>query len=198
MFWAEAVNTATHLINQSPSTPLKFKLLEEVWSDKKVDLSYLKVFGYVSYLHIDLAARFKLNAKSKKSFFVGYGDSEFDYCLWDDQNQKIVRSNDVIFNEAILYKDRDSSSEAKKPEVIPLKNLPEIEDGNSETEDQETEALEESQTTPIISLRRSSRVIRPPQRYTPTLHYILLTDRDKPESYDESIQDKESVKWELP
>ena len=30
MFWAEVINTAVHLINRDPSTPLKFKLLEEV------------------------------------------------------------------------------------------------------------------------------------------------------------------------
>ena len=53
---------------------------------KKVNLSYLKVFGYVSYVHIDSIARTKLDAKSKKFFFVGYGDSEFGYHLWDDQN----------------------------------------------------------------------------------------------------------------
>ena len=100
----------------------------------------------------------------------------------------------MIFNEAILYKYKDSSSEAKKLEVIPLKDLPEIEDGNSGTEDQEIEAPEESQTTPIVALRRSSRVIRPRQRYSPTLHYILLTDRGEPKSFDEAIQDRESVK----
>ena len=103
----------------------------------------------------------------------------------------------MIFNETILYKDRDSSSEAKKPEVIPLKDFPKIEDGNSWTEDQEIEAPEESQTTPIIALRRSSSVIRPPQRYSSSLHYVLLTDKGEPKSYDEAIQDKESVKWEL-
>ena len=100
----------------------------------------------------------------------------------------------MIFNEPILYKDRDSSSEAKKPEVILLKNLLETEDENLGTEDQETEAPEESQTTLIVALKRSSRVIRPPQRYSLALHYILLADRGEPESYDEIIQDKESVK----
>ena len=57
MFWAKAVNTAAHLINTCPSTPLNFKLPKEVWSGKKVNLSYLKVFGCVSYLHIDSTAR---------------------------------------------------------------------------------------------------------------------------------------------
>ena len=104
----------------------------------------------------------------------------------------------MVFNKAILYKDRASSSKAKKPVVIPLKNIPKYEVGESSgTKDQEPEALEEIQTTPIVELRRSSRIPKPLQRYSPTLHYILLTDRCEPESYDEAIEDKELVKWEL-
>ena len=197
MFWAEAVNTAGHLINRGSSTPLKFKLPEEVWSGKKVNLYYLKVFGCVSYVHVDHTAKTKLDAKTKKCFFIGYGGSELDYCFWDDQNWKIIRSKDVIFNEDVLYKDRGIGSEAKKPEVIPLKDLPEVKGENLVTEDQENIALEENQTTSAFALRRSSRTIRPPHRYSPALHYILLIDRGEPESYDEVLQDKELVKWEL-
>ena len=61
MFLAKAVNTAAHLINRGPSTPLNFKLPKEVWSSKKVDLSYLKVFGCVSYVLIDSSAISKLD-----------------------------------------------------------------------------------------------------------------------------------------
>ena len=66
--------------------PLNFKLPEKVWSGKKVDLLYLKVFGCVSYVLIDSSARSKLDSKSKLCYFVGYGDSELGYRLWDDQN----------------------------------------------------------------------------------------------------------------
>ena len=120
IFWAEAVNTAAHLINQGPFTPLNFKLPKEVWSGKKVDLSYLKVFSCVSYVLIDSSARSKLDTTSKLCYFVGYGDFELGYRLWDDQNRKIIRSKDMVFKEAILYKDRALKSEGKKPVAIPL------------------------------------------------------------------------------
>jgi hypothetical protein len=68
-FWADAVNTAAYLINRGPSVPLEFRIPEEVWSGKEVNLSYLKVFGCVSYVHIDSDARSKLDAKSRKCFF---------------------------------------------------------------------------------------------------------------------------------
>ena len=198
MFWAEVVNTVVHLINRGPSTPLNFKLPEEVWSGKNVDIWYLKVFVCVSYVIINAFARSKIDAKSKICYFVGYGVSEFGYCSWDDQNQKIIRSKDVVFNETVFYKDRALSFEAKKPMEIPLKIIPVFEVGESSgTKDQEIEAPKEIQTTPITELRRSSRIPKPLQRYFPALYYILLTDRGEPESFDEAIKDKESVKWEL-
>ena len=63
---------------------MEFRLLEEVWSGKKVKFSHLKAFGCVSYVHIDSDARSKLDAKSKIRFFIGYGDEKFGYRFWDE------------------------------------------------------------------------------------------------------------------
>lgn len=49
------------------------KILEKVWNGKEVNLSFLEVFGYVSYIHIDSATRNKLDVKSKKRVFISYG-----------------------------------------------------------------------------------------------------------------------------
>ncbi|PON79458.1 Polynucleotidyl transferase, ribonuclease H-like superfamily protein, partial [Parasponia andersonii] len=105
-FWADAVNTAAYLINKGPSVPLDYRIPEEVWSSKKVNLSFLKVFGCLSYVHIDLANRSKLDPKFKKCFFIAYGDAKFSYHFWDDQNRKIIRSRDIIFNDEVMYRDR--------------------------------------------------------------------------------------------
>ena len=68
-FWADVVSTAAYLINRGPSIPMEFRFPEEVWSNKEVKFSHLKVFSYVSYVHIDSDARNKLDAKSKICFF---------------------------------------------------------------------------------------------------------------------------------
>ncbi|RVW93884.1 Retrovirus-related Pol polyprotein from transposon TNT 1-94 [Vitis vinifera] len=78
-FWANAVSTAAYLINRGPSVSMEFRLPEEVWSGKEVKFSHLKVFGCVSYVHIDSDARSKLDAKSKICFFIGYGDEKLPY-----------------------------------------------------------------------------------------------------------------------
>ena len=85
-FWADAISTAAYLINRGPSVPMEFKLPKEVWSGKEVKSSHLKVFGCVSYIHINFDARSKLDAKSKICFFIGNGDEKFGYRFWDEQN----------------------------------------------------------------------------------------------------------------
>jgi len=52
-FWADAVSTIAYLINRGPSVPMEFRITKEVWSGKEVKFSHLKVFGCVSYVHIN-------------------------------------------------------------------------------------------------------------------------------------------------
>ena len=63
--------------------------------------------------------------------------------------------------------------------------------------DKENVNSQVDQSTPVAEVQRSSRNIRPPHRYSPTLNYLLLTDSDEPECYDEALQDENSSKWEL-
>ncbi|RVW76558.1 Retrovirus-related Pol polyprotein from transposon TNT 1-94 [Vitis vinifera] len=76
---AERMNKTLNERARRPSIPMEFKLPEEVWSGKEVKFSHLKVFGCVSYIHIDSDARRKLDAKSKICFFIGYGYEIFGY-----------------------------------------------------------------------------------------------------------------------
>ena len=77
--WVKAVNTTIYLINRDLSTPLGYGILEEAWTGKKVSYSFLKTFGCEAFALIDSKNRTKLEAKSKKCVFFGYGINEFDY-----------------------------------------------------------------------------------------------------------------------
>lgn len=73
---------------------------------KEVKLSHLKVFSFVSYVHIDSNARCKLDPKFMECTFIGYETDEFGYRFWDDHNRKIIKSKNVIFDEKVMYKDK--------------------------------------------------------------------------------------------
>ena len=63
-------------------------------------------FGCVSYVHVESNDCSKLDAKIRKCFFIGYGNEQFDYRFWDEQNRKIIRSRNVVFDKKMLYKDK--------------------------------------------------------------------------------------------
>ena len=64
----------------------------------------MRVFGYEAYVHV-FKELYKLDPKSKKCIFMGYGTSdEMGYRLWDPKSHKIIRSHDVFFNEKKMHK----------------------------------------------------------------------------------------------
>lgn len=97
--WAEAVNTAVYLKNRSPHRTLK-AIPEELWTNRKVDLRHLKVFGCIVQAHIPHQQRRKFDPKSQMYMFVGYCEDSKGYRLFDLQFPgKIIKSRDVIFFE---------------------------------------------------------------------------------------------------
>ena len=104
-FWIEAIATAIHLINRSPFKVLdKEAMAEMVWSSKKPSYKHLRVFGCEAYSHIPKEFQNKLEPKSRKCIFLGYGESgEMGYRLWDHELRKIFYSNDVYFNKAKFH-----------------------------------------------------------------------------------------------
>lgn len=50
--------------------------------------------------------------------------------------------------------------------------------------------------TPKIGVRRSTRISRPHERYSPSLYYVLLIDSGEPKCYEEAVQVETRKKWE--
>ena len=105
-FWADAINTVVYLIKRGPSTPLDGGIPQEASIGKKVKYSFLRTFGYEAFVHVDKENRTKLDVKSHKCTFIGYGIDDNGYRLWDFENLKIIRSRDVKFNEKVMYKEK--------------------------------------------------------------------------------------------
>ena len=67
----------------------------------------------------------------KYVFSLAMGDKKFGYRFWDEQNRKIIRSRNVIFNEQVMYKDRltvvsdVTKIDQKKSEFVNLDELTE-------------------------------------------------------------------------
>ena len=98
-FWAEAVSTAVYVRNRSPTKALKDMTLFEAWTKEKPKIEHLRVFGCDAYAHIPKDERGKFESKSRKSIFVGYGESVKGYRIYDPNRARVLYSRNVLFNE---------------------------------------------------------------------------------------------------
>lgn len=162
-------------------------------------MTYLKTFGCLCYVLVDPNSRDKLDAKSKKCYLIGYGGDEFGYRLWDDVDKKIMCSQNVTFNETVVYKDKDvmESKQEVVKETVELEEITDDEVPREDVESPETSSDGVDISTPILKLRRSTRVWRPTSRYSLDVNFILIIDSGEPESYAEAKHMDDSVKWEV-
>ena len=157
-FWVDSVNIVVYLINRGPSSDLDGGIPEDAWTSKKVNYSFLRNFGCEAFVHIDKENRSKLQAKSKKCTFIGNMVDDFDYRLWDYENQKIIKSRDVVFSENVMYKDQlqGKKEEKENTEYTMLDETKENE-GPKVPENQEQQQVPQTPT----NVRISTRVSRP-------------------------------------
>ncbi|MCO5562552.1 hypothetical protein L7F22_016180 [Adiantum nelumboides] len=173
-FWVEAVATSVHLINRSPSLVLeKDSMVEMLWSGKG---QHLKVFGCEMYDHAPKEYRNKLEPKNKKCIFLGYGDSgEMGYRLWDSKSRKVVRNNDVYFNEVKYHSKPERVEEIRR--VIFEEDGPICARKNVKAHKEQGQYRLEPQVVAEPSiLRRSKCISQPPDQFIPSMNYVMLTD----------------------
>ena len=82
------VDVVVYLINRGPSSSLDGGIPEEAWIGKKVNYSFRRTFGCEAFFHIDKDNITKLEEKSKKYTFIGYGVNDFGYHLYDYETIK--------------------------------------------------------------------------------------------------------------
>ena len=98
-FWAEALSTACYLKNRSPARALDGVTPYQALTGRKPDVKHLRIFGCICYAHIPKDERKKLDSKSVKCIFLGYGSEVKGFRLYDLTKKGILYSRDVIFDE---------------------------------------------------------------------------------------------------
>ena len=99
-FWVEALNTAVYLRNRSPTKAVNHATPFEAWIGNKPDVSHLHSFGCTAYAHIPKDERKKLDSKTRKCIFLGYGTETKGYRLYDCERKGVFYSRDVKCNKS--------------------------------------------------------------------------------------------------
>jgi hypothetical protein len=71
-FWAEVVATVVYIMNRTPIAAVHGMTPEEKFIGKKPDVSHLRMFGCITYVHVDDEERSKLDLEAEKCIFIGY------------------------------------------------------------------------------------------------------------------------------
>jgi hypothetical protein len=74
---------------------------EEKFTGKKADVSHLKVFGCIAYVHVPDEKRSKLDPKAEKCIFIGYSSKQKRYRCFNPSTRKLQMSKDVVFDEMV-------------------------------------------------------------------------------------------------
>lgn len=116
--WAEAINTAAHVINRTGNSQDQDKFPYEVWFGKDIKIRYLKIFGTKCYTHIPKQNRKKWDSKAKEGIFVGYDGCTKGYRIWYPETNKIETHRDIIFESD--QQEEAPNIESKKQTTIQL------------------------------------------------------------------------------
>ena len=91
--WTEAARTTVYVQNRTPHRVLENKTPKEVFSNKKLEVSHLRIFGFPVYIHIPKEKRTKLDPLGRNGTFVGYSESSKAYRIYFPGFKKEVYTN---------------------------------------------------------------------------------------------------------
>ncbi|GKE89597.1 integrase, catalytic region, zinc finger, CCHC-type containing protein [Tanacetum coccineum] len=97
--WAEAIATACYTQNRSIIHRRFNKTLYELINGRKLDISFLHVFGALCYPKNDREDIGKLGAKGDIGFFIGYSADSCAYRVYNRRTKKIMETMNVTLDE---------------------------------------------------------------------------------------------------
>nr|GEV22208.1 retrovirus-related Pol polyprotein from transposon TNT 1-94 [Tanacetum cinerariifolium] len=108
--WAEAIATACFTQNRSIIHRRFNKTPYELINGRKLDISFLHVFGALCYPKNDHEDIGKLGAKGDIGFFIGYSADSCAYRIYNRRTKKILETMNVSFDElsAMAFEQRSS------------------------------------------------------------------------------------------
>jgi hypothetical protein len=82
----------------------------EAWHRRKLNVSFLKTFGYVGHVKNTKPHLGKLEDRSTPMVLLGYEEGSKAYRLYDPKGGKVVISRDVVFDKMVAWDWEDSGS----------------------------------------------------------------------------------------
>ena len=98
-FWADAINTAFHVVTHVYLHKFLKKTSYELITGKKPNVSYLRVFGAPCYI-LDMNHSSKFAPKAHEGFLLVYGSNSHTYRVYNSHHRKVIEMVNVWFDES--------------------------------------------------------------------------------------------------
>jgi hypothetical protein len=128
IYWAEAFQAASYLINRLPTPVLQNSSPFQKLFNLRPNYSFLRVFGCACWPHLRPYNRHKLDYRSAECIFLGYSPSHRGYKCLHLPSGRVYISRHVIFDKSLFPFSRPSPSSLDPPTqqalLCPLPPLP--------------------------------------------------------------------------
>ena len=101
-FWNKAVSTAVYLHNRLPTSANAGKTPYELMYGKKPDVSSVRVFGSLAYVHVKKDKRKGFSPHMEKAIFIGYPPQFKGWEFYNPVTKKYVVSDRADFDERVF------------------------------------------------------------------------------------------------
>ena len=98
-FWFHAFVAFLHVLNRTPTAPLPDQTPHEAWLKKKPDVSHLRVWGCLAYVHVQKDKRKSFGSHMEKCIFVGYPAGYKGWQFYNPVTKKFIISERAEFDE---------------------------------------------------------------------------------------------------
>jgi hypothetical protein len=102
IFWADALSTATLLLNIRPTKPIQLSTPHEKLYNIAPSYDYLRVYGCLCFPNLSATAPNKLAPRSLPCVFIGYPPEHKGYRCYHIPTKRVYISRHVTFDEHIF------------------------------------------------------------------------------------------------
>jgi len=186
-FWAEAITTATYILNRLPSDAID-AIPYELWHAKPLstnDLKSIKPFGCIVHAHVPKKRRprrSKMQPRSTKGCFIGYTETTSIFKIWDFERKCFVNTHDLIFEETQFPKLSDFDEPPANAQIL----------GPSSTRESTPESTSELANGPQIF---DEIVVQPPPALQAFKTYGEFQPDNDPPSFSDAMRRPDAKLW---
>jgi Reverse transcriptase (RNA-dependent DNA polymerase)/gag-polypeptide of LTR copia-type/Zinc knuckle len=207
--WAEAVLTASYVLNRTGRSSVEGKTPYELWYGQKGAIDHLRIFGTECFMHVPKVKRRKWDQKSIKGLMVGYNGNKDGYRVWIPGTNTVYQSHDVKFKDEEIVSSRaefvllsHENRDVKSVEVDDKQTVSSNTEDVCQSEDEtSTEQIPMAVSCPGTDHLRNRALLKKPawlENYVTTVatNEAMIVTTDEPTTYNEAMSSKDNKKWQ--